>query len=452
MKIETYDVIIVGTGAAGLYAALSLPDWMKILMITKAELEKSDSYLAQGGICTLLGTDDYDEYYHDTMEAGHYENRPESVREMILSSPEVIQKLMDYGVEFDYEESGEISYTREGGHSKKRILHHQDITGKEIVTKLIARVKERKNITLHEYEQMVEILSEHAVCLGILAMDRLHEMHAYYAKGVILATGGLGGLFKNSTNFPHITGDSFGIALRQNIALEHLHYIQIHPTTLYTKKKGRRFLISESVRGEGAVLYNEEGKRFVNELLPRDVVTEAIWEQMQKYQTDHVYLSFEAIAKDEILSHFPNIYQRCLEEGYDVTKERIPITPAQHYLMGGIRTNINGETSMKHLYAVGETACNGVHGANRLASNSLLESLVFARNAARCIQEQETRNRFLSRNIRSIDATMRPLEEITNWREFQDVGRLQEENKAYIFGEMKRKDSEFYDKWCNDET
>ena len=207
-----------------------------------------------------------------------------------------------------------------------------------------------------------------------------------YADDVIMATGGIGGMYKHSTNYPHLTGDALNIAQKHGIELENTDYVQIHPTTLFSRKPGRRFLISESVRGEGAVLYDKNHQRFVNELLPRDVVTEAIHKQMEEDNTEYVWLSMENIPKETILSHFPNIYNHCLEEGYDVTKEPIPVVPAQHYFMGGIKVDYDSRTTMEHLYAVGETSCNGVHGANRLASNSLLESLVFAKRAARKIQ------------------------------------------------------------------
>ena len=203
-----------------------------------------------------------------------------------------------------------------------------------------------------------------------------------HAENTIWASGGIGGRYKHSTNFPHLTGDALTISEKHGIRLEHLDYVQIHPTTLYSKKPGRRFLISESVRGERAVLLNSKKERFVNELLPRDVVTKAIREEMEKEGTDHVWLSMEKLGKETIMGHFPNIYQHCLEEGYDVTKECIPVVPAQHYFMGGVWVDSDSKTSMEHLYAVGETSCNGVHGANRLASNSLLESLVFAKRAA----------------------------------------------------------------------
>ena len=404
MKTEA-DVVIVGTGVAGLFSALNLPGDKKIIMITKSDLESSDSFLAQGGISVLRDEEDYDSYFEDTMRAGHYENRKESVDIMIRGSRDVIDKLVVFGVEFEHEQEaeGEFLYTREGAHSKPRILYHKDITGKEITSKLLEQVKRLENVTLYEYTAMTDILVENGACAGILAertksgrqvetdseaADLSREQMEIRAGYTIFATGGIGGQYTHSTNFPHLTGDAIEISKKHGIRLEHLDYVQFHPTTLYSKKPGRRFLISESVRGEGAVLYNKKKERFVDELLPRDVVAAAIREQMEKDGTDFVYLSMEHIEKETILRHFPNIYQRCLEEGYDVLKECIPVVPAQHYFMGGVWVDSDSRTSMPRLFAVGETSCNGVHGANRLASNSLLESLVFAKRAAMKIREE----------------------------------------------------------------
>lgn len=427
MRKET-DIVIVGTGVGGLFCALNLPKDKKIIMITKADLESSDSFLAQGGICVLRDDDDYESYFEDTMRAGHYENREESVDIMIRSSREIIRDLVGYGVEFE-KENGEFAYTREGAHSKPRILFHEDITGAEITSKLLAQVKKLDNVTMYEYTTMTDIVEQDGKCIGIRAVQSVGAAQdvdsvvqdagsaaqdadgavqnaaqgavdamqgaasaeqttedvelEIYAADTVFATGGIGGRYRHSTNFPHLTGDALDISQKHGIRLEHLDYVQIHPTTLYSEKPGRRFLISESVRGEGALLYNKNKERFVDELLPRDVVTEAIREQMKKDHTDHVWLSMERIDKETILNHFPHIYEHCMEEGYDVTKEWIPVVPAQHYFMGGVWVDSDSATSMPHLYAVGETSCNGVHGANRLASNSLLESLVFAKRAAR---------------------------------------------------------------------
>lgn len=378
------DIIIVGCGVAGLYCALNLPEDKNITVVTKNIARKSDSYLAQGGICVLRDETDREAFFEDTMKAGHYENNPESVEIMINSSQDVISDLVSFGVRF--EKDGEVfTYTKEGAHSRPRILFHEDETGKEITSHLLETARNRKNITLIENFTMVDLICNNNHCNGIVGHDENGNYLSIVADYTVLATGGIGGLFKHSTNYRHLTGDALALALKYDIKLQHIDYIQIHPTTLFTKKHGREFLISESVRGEGAILLNSKGERFVNELLPRDVVANAIFDEMKKEGTEHVWLSLAPIPVEEIKTHFPNIYQKCFDEGYDVTKEPIPVVPSQHYFMGGIDVDSNSKTSMEHLYAVGETACNGVHGRNRLASNSLLESLVFAKRAAKHI-------------------------------------------------------------------
>ena len=375
------DIVIVGCGVAGLYCALNFPENRNILIVTKNKARRSDSYLAQGGICVLRDEEDYKAFYEDTMKAGHYENNPESVDIMIRSSQGVIEDLVSFGVRF--EKNGEaFTYTREGAHSAPRILFHEDETGKEITSHLLETARSRKNITLIENFTMVDLICNDNNCYGIIGHDEEGNYQVINANYTVLATGGIGGLFEHSTNYRHLTGDALAMAIKYDIKLKHMDYIQIHPTTLYTKKDGREFLISESVRGEGAILLNSKGERFTNELQPRDVVSKAIFAEMKKEGTEHVWLSLAPIPEDEIKSHFPNIYQHCLEEGYDVTKEPIPVVPSQHYFMGGIDVDGFSKTSMDRLYAIGETACNGVHGRNRLASNSLLESLVFAKRAA----------------------------------------------------------------------
>ena len=375
------DILIVGSGVAGLYCALNLPKEKKITIVTKNKARRSDSYLAQGGICVLRDEKDYDAFYEDTMKAGHYENNPDSVHIMIHSSREVIADLVSFGVRF--EKDGEkFTYTREGAHSNPRILFHEDETGKEITSHLLETARSRENITIIENYTMVDLICKDNECYGIIGHDAEGIYSSIQADYTVLATGGIGGVFEHSTNYKHLTGDAIALALKHNIKLQHIDYIQIHPTTLYTENEGREFLISESVRGEGAILLNSKGERFVNELLPRDVVANAIFAEMKKEGTKHVWLSMAPIPVEEIKSHFPNIYQRCLEEGYDATKEPIPVVPSQHYFMGGIDVDRYSKTSMNRLYAAGETACNGVHGRNRLASNSLLESLVFAKRAA----------------------------------------------------------------------
>ena len=383
------DILIVGTGASGLFAALHCPSDKNILMITKDAVENSDSCLAQGGICVLRDENDYNSFMEDTLKAGHYENRRESVDIMIRSSREVINELIGYGVDFARQENGELNYTREGCHSKARILFHEDITGKEITRNLLKAVQKLPNVHILEYVTMLDLIEQDNTCFGILAKDKNDEYLTIEADNTILASGGIGGLYEHSTNYPHLTGDAIAIALRHNIKLENPDYVQIHPTSLYTNKLGRSFLISESVRGEGAKLYGKDGKRFANEVLPRDLMTAEIKKQMAKDNMPYVWLDMTVLGKDVILNHFPHIYEKCLEEGFDVTKQWIPIVPAQHYYMGGIHVDKYSKTTMNNLYAVGETSCNGVHGANRLASNSLLEGLVFAKRAVNKIHDDE---------------------------------------------------------------
>lgn len=436
---KQYDVILVGCGVAGCFAALHLPDDWNILMITKGNIEESDSFLAQGGICVLKSEEDYDSFFEDTMRAGHYENRKESVDMMIRSSRTVIDELVSFGVSF-MQENGQFLYTREGAHSTNRILYHDDITGKEITEKLLAQVSRRKNITLLSHTEMVDLLCHDNRCDGILMREENGTLSPVFADNILLACGGIGGIYDNSTNFPHLTGDALALSLKHNIRLQNINYVQIHPTTLYSTKKERRFLISESVRGEGAVLLDKNGERFVNELLPRDVVTQEILKQMEKDHTDFVWLSMQTIQNMDVTKRFPNIYKKCLEEGFDITKDRIPVVPAQHYFMGGVYVDLKSKTSMEHLYASGETCCNGVHGANRLASNSLLESLVFAKNAALdMVSSPNDSKRFSA----SLSFTQKELENYyhIHFSDYTDLDAFHASNKKLIWNEIDKENA-----------
>lgn len=381
---DKYNVIIVGAGVAGLNCALHLPENLKVLLICKGAPEKSDSYLAQGGICCLQGENDYESYYGDTMRAGHSENNPQSVEVMIKSSPEVINELVSLGVEFARRGDGALAVTREGGHSRPRIHFHKDCTGREITTRLMEKVSALKNVKILPETTMLDLIARDNECFGIVACDNATgKIMKIFADYTVLACGGIGGIYGHSTNFRLLTGDGVAICLRRGVKVDNINYVQIHPTTLYSENKGERsFLISESVRGEGAVLLDKNFKRFTDELQPRDIVTAAILKRMEEDKTPYVWLDMRGIDREYVMWHFPGIVERCKKEGFDVFKECIPVVPAQHYFMGGIRSGLNGETSMPRLYAVGETCCNGVHGANRLASNSLLESLLFAKRAA----------------------------------------------------------------------
>lgn len=420
------DILIVGSGAAGLYCALNLPKDKNILIITKTTLEESDSYLAQGGMCVLASEDDYKDYFEDTMKAGHYENNKKSVEIMIKSSKSIAKDLIKFGVDFE-NKNGKLLFTKEGGHSKPRILYHEDTTGKEITSKLLKNVKKLENVTILENFTMIDIIEDKGCCYGIVATNKNGDIQKVSAKCTVFACGGLGGLYKNSTNFPHLTADAIAIAINHNITLENIDYIQIHPTTLYSKKSGRRFLISESVRGEGAVLLNKDKKRFTDELKPRDIVTREIHKQMKKDNMPYVWLSMSPIDKNVIKTHFCNIYKKCLEEGYDVTKECIPVVPSQHYFMGGIKVNTFSKTSMDNLYAIGEVSCNGVHGKNRLASNSLLEGLVFAKRAAKdiCV------------NIKTIKHNKDIVNNLST-KKYENYNNIKEEYKKLVLEEIER--------------
>ncbi len=345
------DILIVGSGCSGLYCALQCPKDKNILLISKSDLESSDSYLAQGGICMLKDDTDYESYFEDTMKAGHYENDKESVGIMIRSSQDVIHDLVSYGVEFEQDPEGQFLFTKEGAHSDKRILFHDDVTGQEITSKLLARVRELPNVTLMEFTTMVDIVEKDNVCYGAVVTLQDGTLDVVDADYVVLACGGIGGLYEHSTNYSHLTGDALAIALRHNVALKNTNYVQIHPTTFYTEKhEDRSFLISESVRGEGAVLLDKNMERFTDELQPRDMLSKAILAQMQKDGTKHVWEDLRPIPREELFKHFPNIIAHCKEMGYDVTKEPIPVVPAQHYFMGGIEVDHTSRTSMEQLY------------------------------------------------------------------------------------------------------
>ncbi|MDR3279745.1 MAG: L-aspartate oxidase [Synergistaceae bacterium] len=389
MELETAaqetDVLIVGAGAAGLFCAMNLPEDLDVCIISKKGPEDSDSFLAQGGISTLKGEEDYECYYEDTMKAGHYENDPAAVSEMIRSSGEIIDELLRVDVDFERDSRG-LNYTREGAHSRNRILHHEDSTGREITSKLLNETLHRDNVRIFPYTAMLDIVCGAEGCHGAVVRRSGGEVGTISARAVVWATGGIGGLFESTTNFEHLTGDAVILSFLHGIALRDISYIQIHPTTLYSEEKGRRFLISESMRGEGAVLLDAKGERFVDELLPRDILSAEIMAQMRRDGRKYVMLSAAEMGKKKLLSHFPSIYDHCLQRGYDLARKPIPVSPAQHYFMGGVSVDLDGRTSMPRLYAVGETACNGAHGKNRLASNSLLEALVFSKRAARAIK------------------------------------------------------------------
>ena len=424
------DILIVGSGCAGLYCALQLPKENQVLIVTKAEVEESDSFLAQGGMCMLRDESDFEAFFEDTLKAGHYENDENSVEIMIRSSKDIVKDLISYGADFQREEDGTLAFTREGAHSQKRILYHEDTTGEEITSTLLAKAKEQKNITILERTTMVDIIEKDNVCYGVVVQKADGSIDTVEAKYTVMATGGIGGLYEHSTNYGHLTGDAHAIAIKHGIAVRDMDYVQIHPTTLYSEE-GRSFLISESVRGEGAVLRDKNGNRFVNELLPRDLLTKEIWKQMEKDGTEYVWEDLRTIPEQELREHFPNIVEHCKEMGYDVTKECIPVVPAQHYFMGGIQVDYHSKTSMEQLYAIGEAACNGVHGKNRLASNSLLESLVFAKRAAIHIKFQ------MEIDLMAPKKTVVPEVDMS---QYEDMDALKEEYKELVWESIRQEE------------
>lgn len=380
MKIE-FDVLIAGTGSAGLYSAINLRKDLRILLISKGFLRESNSYLAQGGISTARGLKDVPLFVEDTLKAGQYKNDVSSVKILAEESMRNIRAILDIGVSLDTD-SNELCYTREGAHSINRIVHSKDRTGAALIDTLCNEAEKRGNITILEDCYLADIITNGNSCAGAVLFKN-DEKIKVYSKVTILAMGGIGGIFKNSTNRRNITADGITIALKNNVKLKDMEYIQFHPTALYEKdSKERKFLISESLRGEGGILRNSNGNRFIDELLPRDVVTKAIFNEIKASGIPYVNLDISFMKKDYIINRFPTIYKECLKKGIDITADFIPVFPAQHYFMGGIQVDKYCETSMENLFAVGEVSCTGVHGANRLASNSLLEGLVFSKRAA----------------------------------------------------------------------
>lgn len=383
--IKTCDVLIAGTGIAGVYTALNLNKNLNVIMVTKEGLKDCNSYLAQGGISTLLDEDDVEPYIEDTLKAGNYKNDRKAVEVLVKESRENIKRLVKLNVDFDRKEDGTLSYTREGGHSTFRIAHIKDETGKFIMESLYKELAKRKNIKVIEHCKLVDIIKKNNECLGGICSYE-GETLQIHSKAVILATGGLGGLFTSTTNYPCITGDGVAIALKNDVELKDINYLQLHPTVLYEKESnGKRLLLSESLRGEGAIIRNLNGEEFVDSLKPRDVVSRAELNEIAKTpDRPYVYLDLTHMDKEFLMKRFPFIYNECLKRGYRMEKDMLPISPAHHYAMGGIKIGLNGETSLKSLYALGEAACTGVHGNNRLASNSLLEGVVFG---YRCAQK-----------------------------------------------------------------
>lgn len=390
LKNTTCDVIIVGAGIAGLYTALMLPAELKIMVLSKSTYKNTNSYRAQGGIACVMNLeeDSLQTHFDDTMVCGHGENDTESVRVLVGNGPKNIAQLVKLGVPFDKKENGQFSLGREGAHSSNRIMHVGDYTGKSIMENLYRQVQTRENITVQENSFVIDLLTEENRCLGVLYQIKTKKM-VCFAKDTVLATGGIGRAFNRTTNADVATGDGIAMAKRAGAKLMHMSYVQYHPTVFFDAERGKEiFLVSEAVRGEGAIIRDYKGNPLMKDvhpfkdLAPRDIVSMEIFKVMKEEDKPNVFLDITMHPKEWLNARFPYIFGKCLENGYDMSCDYIPIAPMMHYFMGGINVNISGETNLLNLYACGECAHTGVHGKNRLASNSLLEAVVFGENIA----------------------------------------------------------------------
>ncbi|WP_353893379.1 L-aspartate oxidase [Proteinivorax hydrogeniformans] len=388
------DVVIVGSGLAGLYTALQLDPSLNIIMLTKASLSESNTEYAQGGIAAAICSEDSPSLHRDdTINAGHGLCEKDAVDMVVSKGPSCIQDLLDFGVKFD-QSAGEISLTREGAHSRRRVLHAKgDGTGKVIRETLTERLLERPNIRALEQTFAIDIVTEEDKVTGVTYLDNEDRCSLIKAPYVIVASGGASQLYSYTTNPEVSTGDGIAMAYRAGAILRDMEFVQFHPTALYLKDTPR-FLISEAVRGEGAVLKNPDGEKFMGryhlalkDLAPRDVVSRAMAEEMEKFKSQHLYLDVSHLAKEKVAKRFPTIYKTCQEYGLDLPKDLIPVAPAAHYFMGGIAIDFYGRTNIKGLLSCGEATSSGLHGANRLASNSLLEAIVYGDNIATYIKE-----------------------------------------------------------------
>ena len=424
MENKYVDVLIVGSGVAGLYSALNIRDDLDVMVVSKDKIDCTNTSLAQGGISVARDVNDVPYFIEDTLKAGQYKNDVQAVKVLTKESIENVDSLVALGLDVDKDDEGNWDYTKEGAHCVNRIIHTQDNTGENVEKTLVENVLNRKNIKVYEDTFLVDIIEKNNKCIGAILFKDNKQINVF-AKSVILACGGIGGLYKNSTSQRILKGDGLAVALRHDVELKDINYIQIHPTAFYDESDDeRRFLISESVRGEGGKLYNINGERFVDELQPRDVVSQAIFKEMEKTNSPYVLLDISFLDENYLKNRFSTIYNKCLEKGTDITKEPIKVSPAQHYFMGGIKVNLDSETSMENLYAVGETACTGIHGANRLASNSLLEGLVFSKRAANLINYKTD-----TFNLTKIDID----------RIYKSQKEIEEDNRILVVNAIKEK-------------
>lgn len=402
------DYLVIGSGAAGLSFALKAAARGRVTIVTKGEMAEANTNYAQGGICSVTyAPDTFEKHIEDTLVCGAGKCNREAVELVVRRAPELIEDLIAWGTRFDKTADGRFELNREGGHSEHRILHHEDLTGAEIERALIASVKSHPNITVLEHHFAIDLLTQHHLgefvtrhtrglaCFGAYVLnEKTNEIETMLAKFTIVATGGCGNIYSSTSNPVVATGDGIAMCHRAKAMTEHMEFIQFHPTTLYNPGEKPNFLITEAMRGFGAILRLKSGEEFMDKyhpmasLAPRDVVARAIYREMTKRGEDFVYLDVTHKPADRIKSHFPNIYEKCLSIGIDITKDWIPVTPAAHYSCGGVKVDLNGQTSIRNLYALGEASCTGLHGANRLASNSLIEAVVYADQAARHTAER----------------------------------------------------------------
>ncbi len=435
MKIE-YDYIVIGSGIAGLFYAAKASKHGKVAILAKTELDDTTTVKAQGGIATVMyNNDSYDKHIQDTISAGCSLNDPEIVEMVVKNAPERIRDLIDIGTNFDKNREGEFDLHKEGGHSENRVLHYKDKTGEEIQRALINEVKRNPNISIFENHFAIEIITQHHLgeeitrssqdieCYGAYVLDiEKNIISTLVAPVVLIATGGCGNVYQNTTNPVRITGDGVAMVYRAKGVVENMEFVQFHPTALYLPDEKPSFLITEALRGAGAILRNHNGEDFClkfdkrGSLAPRDVVARAIDSEMKLSGKDYVFLDATKLDKDMLLTNFPTIYEKCLEQGLDLKKDLIPVTPTAHYMCGGIKTDKDGRSSIKNLFAVGEAASTGLHGANRLASNSLLEAVVFAHNAAEATKQRPV----ISRDI---------INRIPNWN---DEGTVKNEELVLV--------------------
>ncbi len=401
--VRKFDFLVIGSGIAGMSFALKVAHKGKVALISKTNLEEANTYFAQGGIASVTNTlvDNFEKHIEDTMIAGDWISDRNAVEKVVREAPAQIAELISWGVDFDKDEKGNFDLHREGGHSEFRILHHKDNTGAEIQDSLIQAVKRHPNITVFENHFAIEILTQHHLginvtrqtpdikCYGAYILNEDNQVDTFLAKITLMATGGVGAIYQTTTNPLVATGDGIAMVYRAKGTVKDMEFIQFHPTALYHPGDRPSFLITEAMRGYGGILRTKDGKEFMQKydprlsLAPRDIVARAIDNEMKTRGDEHVYLDVTHKDPEETKKHFPNIYEKCLSLGIDITKDYIPVAPAAHYLCGGINVDFHARSSIERLYAVGECSRTGLHGGNRLASNSLIEAVVYADAAAK---------------------------------------------------------------------